>query len=447
MKPFDEHLFTLKVQKLSDRMQPQTAARLHQADTEQKTIGQGLGTGWLVKRVDAAMGVFREFVPEIEKACRETWLSDHDSITPEFIRGVLVPHVFTIMAARKGAIHGDLELLARRVGLGTELTPVLNHLVHETNRLQNSLATQYEIEALELAKQSDSTKPPQRPRGSAPPPINPVNTSRGLWLDPASKPTEIPHDPPIYFPIDLWPQTNVILLEAQRKFPLRAQTLELCKHVTSEMTPLFCEAVEAGKMKASAVLREGLGGMEDLLHSLLVLNDDGPRTGFGLSHSAYELGQHVRKSDEWLGLAREIDQVKPRPQVAETKSKTWIKLERRGDFIVLAGPSADTATQIRYDYDLLKWNVRQIDQWVSQRKQGEKQPTLEEAKTAFAGTILVGDTDRVPYLTDRELEDLLAHPKTPSSFAQEILVKRWGFTAATVKTYLRRRPHRKRPRG
>jgi hypothetical protein len=98
----------------------------------------------------------------------------------------------------------------------------------------------------------------------------------------------------------------VILLEAQRKFPLQTQTLELCKHVTSEMTPLFCQAVKVGKMKADEVLRDGFGGMQDLLHSLLIRNDDGPPTGSGLSDKAFRLGQKVKLSDEWLALAKAI---------------------------------------------------------------------------------------------------------------------------------------------
>jgi hypothetical protein len=36
-------------------------------------------------------------------------------------------------------------------------------------------------------------------------------------------------------------------------------------YVISEMTPLFCEAVKMGKMRADAVLSQGHGGMEDLL--------------------------------------------------------------------------------------------------------------------------------------------------------------------------------------
>jgi hypothetical protein len=123
------------------------------------------------------------------------------------------------------------------------------------------------------------------------------------------RPTEVPASPPTYFPSDLWPQTNVILLEARQKYPTQAQTFELCKHVVSKLTPVFCEAVKAGKMKAEAVQRENGGGMEDLLHSLLIYNDSGIRTGFGLSDQAYRLGQEVRKSDEWLGLAKAISEV------------------------------------------------------------------------------------------------------------------------------------------
>ena len=73
-------------------------------------------------------------------------------------------------------------------------------------------------------------------------PIKPVNTSAGLWVTPNPPRSEVPSGPPMHFPSDLWPETNVILLEAQRKFPLQTQLLELCKHVVAKMTPLFCEA-------------------------------------------------------------------------------------------------------------------------------------------------------------------------------------------------------------
>jgi hypothetical protein len=171
MASFDEQLYSLKLREPSHRMHLQTEARLRQADAEQKATGQGPGTGWLVKRVDAAMGVFREqYVQEIDKACRETWLSDHDCITPEFIRGVLLLRIFTSLAARKGAIQGEIELLARRVGIGgTQVTPALHHLVHETGRLQGDLSTHYVIEARELEKRA------------APAPATPDCTSWGEY--------------------------------------------------------------------------------------------------------------------------------------------------------------------------------------------------------------------------------------------------------------------------
>jgi hypothetical protein len=306
MKPFDERLFTLKLHEPSKRIQLQTATRLHQVDAGQRAIGQARGTAWLVKRVDAAIGVFREFVPEIDKACRETWLSDDNSITPEFIRGVLVPHVFTIMAARKGAIHGDLELLARRVGIGTELTPALHHLVHEANRLQSDVATHYEIEAIELfKKESQARKVTQ----ALPPP----HEVSGLGISHShAKSARIPPNPPAYFPTDLWPKTVVILAETVKKFPDRGKQMpDLCRQYISDMTPIFYEAVENGRLKSGAVLSEDLGGMQDLLRSLLVYNDDGPHSGFGgLSNEAYRIYQEARNSEEWLKLARAITDAK-----------------------------------------------------------------------------------------------------------------------------------------
>lgn len=138
----------------------------------------------------------------------------------------------------------------------------------------------------------------------APKPATSLSGTGGWTRRPES--TEVPASPPTNFPLDLWPQTNVILLEAREKFPYQTQTLELCKQVVSQMTPLFCQAVSEGKMNASAVQCEGRGGMEDLLHFLLVHNDDGVHTGFGISDKAFRLGKNVRQSDEWRALARAI---------------------------------------------------------------------------------------------------------------------------------------------
>jgi hypothetical protein len=101
------------------------------------------------------------------------------------------------------------------------------------------------------------------------------------------------------------------------------------------MTPLFCDAVKTGKMKADAVQRENGGGMEDLLHSLLVHNDDGISTGIGLSNNAFRLGQMVRQSDEWLALAKAITEVftqqaKQEAAGSSSQPETTERLDRGG---------------------------------------------------------------------------------------------------------------------
>lgn len=138
----------------------------------------------------------------------------------------------------------------------------------------------------------------------APKPATELRPSYGL---PEPKASEVPHDPPIYFPRDLWAKTNLILLKAQRAFPLQRQTLELCKRVIADMAPLFTDAVKNGNIKADAVQTRDGGGMEDLLRLLLMCNDDGVKSGFGgLSDTAYHLGEQVRKSAEWFAMAEAI---------------------------------------------------------------------------------------------------------------------------------------------
>jgi hypothetical protein len=88
-------------------------------------------------------------------------------------------------------------------------------------------------------------------------------------------------------------------------------------------------------MKADAVKRENGGGMEELLHSLLVYNDDGISTGIGLSNEAFQLGKKVRQSDEWLKLAKELAEVSAErarqgPGPASSQAEATKRLDRGG---------------------------------------------------------------------------------------------------------------------
>jgi len=123
----------------------------------------------------------------------------------------------------------------------------------------------------------------------------------------------------------------------------------------------------------------------------------------------------------------------------------WTKLERRGTTILLANKDENTASNMRKDYDLLSWRTRQLSQWITQTQQQGEQPTLEKARKDFWGSILVGDEERVPYLTDQELEKQITVQQSPSDFAEEIVTRRWGVEESTGATYLHRKPGPKSP--
>lgn len=152
MSPFDEGLFSLKLGESTNRMQRETMAGRRKVHAEQLKIGQGIGPGYFAKLIDSDIEIVREHLKDVDKACRETWLADGNDVTPEFLRTVLIPHLFTAIASRKGAIGGDLELLSGRTRSGTCLTPARHHLAREIGHLQNEIATRYEIEAIEIAK-------------------------------------------------------------------------------------------------------------------------------------------------------------------------------------------------------------------------------------------------------------------------------------------------------
>lgn len=154
MKPFDERLFIHKLREPSRWMQTETVSRRRRVDSEQRKLGQAFETGWLVKRIDSDISVLREYLPKVDQSCRETWLSDHDAFTPDFIRREIIPRMFTQIATREGSIRWGLELLAKRTRLGgTHLTPALHHVVWQIEHLKNDLTSRYEIEAIELTKQ------------------------------------------------------------------------------------------------------------------------------------------------------------------------------------------------------------------------------------------------------------------------------------------------------
>jgi len=143
---------------------------------------------------------------------------------------------------------------------------------------------------------SEKDKPQPTPLRSVrkvPPPITHLSGTGG-WVPPVPKPTQMPLDWPVYFPPTLIPTTTVIVGEALTRFPIQPQTLQLCKAVVGALTPQFC--AEARKDKRQHV---ALYWMSDLLDSLLNANCDS-------RHEKHALEEQVKRSDEWLNLAREL---------------------------------------------------------------------------------------------------------------------------------------------
>lgn len=127
-------------------------------------------------------------------------------------------------------------------------------------------------------------------RYKLPQPITPLSGTGG-WVPPEPKHMRMlsrPED----FPGDLWPRAVVILSRLIQMFPNQTQLSQLCEHIPTEMTPLYCEAVETGKMKAGAVLTDG-SGMEELLRLLLIHNDPSHSVS-GLSNQAWEILQKAK---------------------------------------------------------------------------------------------------------------------------------------------------------
>jgi lambda repressor-like predicted transcriptional regulator len=127
---------------------------------------------------------------------------------------------------------------------------------------------------------------------SAPPAVKPVT---GSWVSPKPKRTVPLDDLPAYYPSSLTAKTDFIICKAVKKFPDQTQVVELCKYVITELRPHFSEALR------NKVLRqdEALIRMQELIHCLLIYNCDSDLR-------RYELGNEVKRSEEWLKLAEAI---------------------------------------------------------------------------------------------------------------------------------------------
>jgi len=148
LEPFDNRLCDLKLSPAINRLHEEAGKCWARAGAEVKGIGNQ--ARFFPAFIDCQIEALRRYLEEVDRVCREVRLIDGNEISPEFIRTVLVPRFSTVIAARKGAIQHELEL--HRMRTGEHNPSAQHHLIQKLNHLQGELATQYEIEAIEIAK-------------------------------------------------------------------------------------------------------------------------------------------------------------------------------------------------------------------------------------------------------------------------------------------------------
>ncbi|HEV3483011.1 MAG TPA: hypothetical protein VGR97_11875 [Candidatus Acidoferrales bacterium] len=231
------------------------------------------------------------------------------------IRVVGVPHAEGGLAALYAQIRADAGFKNKNAGLEAASTQQVRSAEREQVGAQNSARANDEAQTLAHEKKA-RTKAPKPPTEMG---------GRGVAYSP--KPLRMPSRPDD-FPGDLWPRAVVILAKAVERFRDENHLTELCEHVVEKMTPLYCEAVETGKVKAHAVL-DDRSGMAELLRLLLIANDPGI-SSWGLSNRAWDILQKV-KTATWMKLAEaiaeaqennsnEADRLRTNPNEAESSS-------------------------------------------------------------------------------------------------------------------------------
>ncbi|MFZ3214943.1 MAG: hypothetical protein WA192_02685 [Candidatus Acidiferrales bacterium] len=172
---FDRRLYEMKLREPSRRMQTETRAAWRRVGHEQQKLGQPKGPGFYAKLIDAALSVLQEYLKDVDRICRDVWEAQGGTVTSQFLRAVVRDYaVFTAMAARCGAIRGEIELRARRTGF-RQTTPALRHFALEKRHLQTTLSNRYEIEAREIelknAHRAPKAPPPTTELGGARPAV------------------------------------------------------------------------------------------------------------------------------------------------------------------------------------------------------------------------------------------------------------------------------------
>ena len=144
---FDRKLFTLKVSELAREMQ----AKSTDSDRKASAEARKAGTSSLIKTVDGQLALLDEWLEGIDRICREVWRVQGEAFTPDFVREVLLPEAMTLIGVRESTIKSNLSATALRTR-DSDQHRVEQHITMAIDKLRGTIATRYEIEALELTK-------------------------------------------------------------------------------------------------------------------------------------------------------------------------------------------------------------------------------------------------------------------------------------------------------
>jgi hypothetical protein len=143
------------------------------------------------------------------------------------------------------------------------------------------------------------------------------------------------------------------------------------------------------------------------------------------------------------GITQSQDTGSQKPKAGNPWGHYRAKLIHRGEATVLCGPSNNTVGDLQSDYKPLSWSLRELEQYISQKRSQKVEPSLDDVKRDFCGQhILVGDGAAPGYATDSDLNEFLNTNPAPVKFAKELMARRWNLTLSTIETDLK--PHRKK---
>jgi hypothetical protein len=141
-RKFDRQLYSLKLLEPSRQMQIESLASIKAAKLAK------LAGSVLIRIVDGQLTVLRNWLKTVDRICREAWQSQGGTITPEFVREILVPEAMDAIGARVGVTSARIDRVAAQIHEGPYAGR--HHLAMEVKRLKAEVANHYEIEVRQL---------------------------------------------------------------------------------------------------------------------------------------------------------------------------------------------------------------------------------------------------------------------------------------------------------